>query len=161
MFLSLNSQLLRLMMAAALFFTISAPLAQAQTTAFRQAVAEAASRDEELATFYREREFQGIWSDQRDAGRRNALMAAFADAAQHGLPAPAFCCECEIMHMCMHMCMCMCMCVGMHMCMLCACAWACMCACCVHVRHDCGYFEKGQSFFLARAVALCGQDPGR
>ena len=90
MFLSLNSQLLRLMMAAALFFTISAPLAQAQTTAFRQAVAEAASRDEELATFYREREFQGIWSDQRDAGRRNALMAAFADAAQHGLPAARY-----------------------------------------------------------------------
>lgn len=90
MFVSLHSQLLRLMMVAALFFTISTPRVEAQTTAFRQAVAEAASRDEDLAAFYREREFQGIWSEQRDSGRRNALMAAFAEAGMHGLPAARY-----------------------------------------------------------------------
>ena len=66
--------------------------AQAQTTAFRQAVAEGAARDEALAEFYRGREFNGIWtgSTGRDRARRNALLAAFANAADHGLPAAQY-----------------------------------------------------------------------
>ena len=87
MFLVLQSRLLRLLMLAGLILSISAPVASAQGTAFRQAVADAASRDEELAAFYREREFQGIWSSSKHSARRNALMSAFADASQHGLPA--------------------------------------------------------------------------
>lgn len=63
--------------------------ADAQVTAFRQAVAEAAARDDDLAAFYRGREFQSIWSGNspEEQNRRNALLAAFADAQRHGLPA--------------------------------------------------------------------------
>ncbi len=63
--------------------------ASAQVTAFRQAVAEAAARDEDLATFYRAREFEGLWTGSGNAvrNRRNALMSAFDEASNHGLPA--------------------------------------------------------------------------
>ncbi|NBD28977.1 MAG: L,D-transpeptidase family protein [Alphaproteobacteria bacterium] len=66
---------------------LPAPVA-AQVTAFRQAVAENAARDEALAEFYRGRDFEGIWTGTtwRDRARRNALMGAFADAGDHGLP---------------------------------------------------------------------------
>ncbi len=66
--------------------------AQAQVTAFRQAVAESAARDEELATFYRSRDFQGIWTgdDSAASTRRNALLTALADAGAHGLPADRY-----------------------------------------------------------------------
>ena len=60
--------------------------AQAQVTAFKQAVAEAAARDEDLAAFYRERGFEGIWSGADAASRRNAFLAAMSDAPMHGLP---------------------------------------------------------------------------
>ena len=64
----------------------------AQTTAFRQAVAEGAARDDVLAEFYRGREFEGIWTGTtgRDRARRNALLAAFAGAGDHGLPAAEY-----------------------------------------------------------------------
>ena len=60
--------------------------AHAQVTEFRQAVAEAAARDDGLATFYRARNFEGIWSSNGDRARRNALMTAFSAAGDHGLP---------------------------------------------------------------------------
>lgn len=80
---------LRIVMSAifAVFFLVFAvPQAQAQYTEFRQAVAEAASGDSDLLTFYRERDFNGIWSTNGDRARRNALLAAFNGAADHGLP---------------------------------------------------------------------------
>ena len=60
----------------------------AQVTAFRQAVAETAARDDDLAAFYRARDFQGIWTGNtaEDQNRRNALLTAFAEATNHGLP---------------------------------------------------------------------------
>ena len=66
--------------------------AAAQVTAFRQAVAENVSDDEALAAFYRDRDFAGLWTGQDDAAqdRRNALLAAFADAWAHGLPAQRY-----------------------------------------------------------------------
>lgn len=66
--------------------------AEAQVTAFRQAVAETAARDDDLAAFYRERDFEGIWtgSSSTERNRRNALLAAFATAGDHGLPADRF-----------------------------------------------------------------------
>ncbi len=74
----------------ALAFALVLPAKEvtAQVTAFRQAVAESAARDEVLAEFYRARDFQGIWtgSTGRDRTRRNALMAAFSEAGDHGLP---------------------------------------------------------------------------
>ena len=81
-----TSRFLRVLLVASIFLTVSAATASAQVTTFRQAVAEAAARDDVLAAFYRERDFQGIWSGNRDRGRRNALMNAFADAGNHGLP---------------------------------------------------------------------------
>lgn len=73
-------------------FALPAQDAAAQTTAFRQAVAEGASQDEVLAEFYRGREFEGIWTGAtgRDRSRRNALLAAFANAGDHGLPAAQY-----------------------------------------------------------------------
>lgn len=54
-------------------------------TGFRQGVAEAAAGDEVLAAFYRDRGFEGIWAGSAEAGRRNALLAAMAEAPAHGL----------------------------------------------------------------------------
>jgi len=77
----------------ALILAIAVPeQATAQTTAFRQAVAEGAARDEALAEFYRAREFDGIWTgnSRAERTRRNALLAAFASAGDHGLPAAEY-----------------------------------------------------------------------
>jgi len=74
-------------LAAALLFTLTAaPSAQAQDTAFRQAVASAAASDSDLRRFYEERNYAGIWSTSDDRARRRALQAAFDAAGDHGLP---------------------------------------------------------------------------
>jgi len=69
-----------------------APAAQAQMTAFRQAVAETAARDDDLAAFYRARDFEGIWTGASEdvQARRNAFLGALASAAAHGLPAARY-----------------------------------------------------------------------
>lgn len=79
-------------MAFVLAVAFSSSPAQAQTTAFRQAVAEAAARDDALADFYRARAFEGIWTGitPLDRARRNALLTAFAAAGDHGLPAAEY-----------------------------------------------------------------------
>ncbi|MBB3994470.1 murein L,D-transpeptidase YcbB/YkuD [Sulfitobacter undariae] len=58
------------------------------TTAFKQAVAETGSRDEDIAQFYRAQNFEGIWtgSDEIHVARRAALMNALRNAGDHGLP---------------------------------------------------------------------------
>ncbi|SEP58425.1 L,D-transpeptidase family protein [Thalassovita taeanensis] len=63
--------------------------AQAQVTAFKQAVAEAASDDRDLAQYYREADYKGLWTGRgsKDASRRKALFAALADVDAHGLSA--------------------------------------------------------------------------
>jgi murein L,D-transpeptidase YcbB/YkuD len=74
---------------AASFFAFQAPVAaQAQVTAFKQAVAEGASDDRELARFYRENGFSAVWTGEGDAhlARRQALLATLANVASHGLP---------------------------------------------------------------------------
>ena len=77
-------------MLAVFVLLFAAPPAQAQSMEFRQAVAQAAADDQELVNFYRERNFDGIWSKSGDRNRRNALMAAFGSATDHGLPANRF-----------------------------------------------------------------------
>ncbi len=80
---------LALIWALVLMFVMpAAQPAEAQVTAFRQAVAETAARDDDLAAFYRAREFAGIWTgaDATSVARRNALLGAFIDAHAHGLP---------------------------------------------------------------------------
>ena len=66
--------------------------AQSEITAFAQAVAEAAARDDAIATFYRETGYKPIWTGKggRDRSRRKALLRALADAGDHGLPVATY-----------------------------------------------------------------------
>ncbi len=65
--------------------------AQAQVTAFKQAVAEAASDDRDLAAHYQANGYTGMWTDpERDRVRRKALFQALAEAPAHGLPASRY-----------------------------------------------------------------------
>ena len=61
---------------------------QAQVTAFKQAIAEAASVDDEVAAFYRQNDYQPIWTGagDQDRARRAALLAALGNMSIHGLP---------------------------------------------------------------------------
>lgn len=75
------------------FGTFAAPNdADAQVTAFKQAVAEAAARDKDIAAFYQANDYAGIWTGAfgRDASRRKALFQAIASADDHGLPAKRY-----------------------------------------------------------------------
>ena len=62
--------------------------ATAQVTAFKQAVAEGAAKDRDIAAFYRANGYQGIWTGAfgKDASRRKALFAMISKAPVHGLP---------------------------------------------------------------------------
>lgn len=57
------------------------------TTAFVNALAEAAATDEAIAGFYRDRGFAAFWTGPGDAERRTALLRVLAGAGAHGLPA--------------------------------------------------------------------------
>lgn len=63
--------------------------AVAGITAFKQAVAEAASEDRDIAAFYRENGFSAVWTGAGDEqrNRRSALLSAMEAASMHGLPA--------------------------------------------------------------------------
>ncbi len=60
----------------------------AAVTAFKQAVAEASSQDDEVAAFYRARNFAPLWTGEGPAflERRQALIDALRTAPLHGLP---------------------------------------------------------------------------
>ena len=58
----------------------------AETTGFRQAVAEAAARDPVLAEFYKARQYEALWTTAADTDRRAAFFTAIAGAPDHGLP---------------------------------------------------------------------------
>ncbi|QYX55320.1 L,D-transpeptidase family protein [Roseovarius sp. SCSIO 43702] len=66
----------------------TAPETRAGVTAFKQAVAESAARDDDLAAFYRANGYRGIWTanEGEDRARRRALLEAIEDAEHHGLP---------------------------------------------------------------------------
>jgi murein L,D-transpeptidase YcbB/YkuD len=70
---------------------VSTPAA-AQMTAIRQAIAEASSSDEDIAAFYRENEFNPIWTARggKDKRRREALFEALEDSGAHGLPTSSY-----------------------------------------------------------------------
>ena len=75
-----------LILSAAVFFA-PAPVV-AQVTAFKQAVAESASSDTDIAAFYQSNNYQPIWtgSGEADRSRRAELLRAIQGAAAHGLP---------------------------------------------------------------------------
>lgn len=88
----LGKQKFGLMLIAAfavfLSFGIGAKSADAQVTAFKQAVAEAASRDKDIAAYYKATDYKAIWTGAfgKDASRRKALFSALSKADVHGLP---------------------------------------------------------------------------
>lgn len=76
-----------------LFFVFAAAIVAAspalsQSTAFKQALAEAAAQDDDISTFYQENAFTTIWTgkERRDRDRRAALLEALKAADRHGLP---------------------------------------------------------------------------
>ncbi|WP_166415805.1 L,D-transpeptidase family protein [Cochlodiniinecator piscidefendens] len=60
----------------------------AQVTAFKQAVAEAISGDDALASFYRARDFEPIWTNGNGQSRQRlrAFLRALENSGDHGLP---------------------------------------------------------------------------
>ncbi|MDX1780026.1 MAG: L,D-transpeptidase family protein [Thalassovita sp.] len=80
---------------AAILFAAGALLAfapqpaQAEMTALRQAIAEFASDDRQLARFYRDTGFAAVWAGEgaEYQDRRRALISALQRAPSHGLPA--------------------------------------------------------------------------
>ena len=61
---------------------------RAESTAFKQAVAEASARDNDISAYYRDVGYKPLWTggDRQDRARRVALMHALAKAGTHGLP---------------------------------------------------------------------------
>ncbi len=60
--------------------------ASAQSTAFKQAVAQAAAKDKAIAAFYKARNYTPIWTGNKDRQRRQAFVSAASKANDHGLP---------------------------------------------------------------------------
>ncbi|MEO0633275.1 MAG: L,D-transpeptidase family protein [Pseudomonadota bacterium] len=84
-----RNPLLLLVLAIGLF--CAAPVF-AQVTAFKQAVAEAAARDGDVAAFYRANGYDSIWTGKsnKERQRRVALFKALDTAGHHGLPAARY-----------------------------------------------------------------------
>ncbi|MBI1172762.1 L,D-transpeptidase family protein [bacterium] len=59
-------------------------------TAFSQALAAAAGNDTATGDFYRNRDYQTVWTGPQDAPRREILLQAFDSAGDHGLPTPRY-----------------------------------------------------------------------
>ena len=72
---------------AVLLLVATSPLS-AQVTAYKQAVAEAASQDDDLAAFYRSNGYEPIWTGDSDEhrARRAELIKTLSGASAHGLP---------------------------------------------------------------------------
>lgn len=87
-----TARLATLVAAAVVAFGFSAPPAVAQVTAFKQAVAESASVNDEIAEFYRENNYAPLWTGEGDVfvARRAALIDALKNAGIHGLPASRY-----------------------------------------------------------------------
>jgi murein L,D-transpeptidase YcbB/YkuD len=66
--------------------------AQGNDMAFKQAVAEAAALDRDIAEFYRDGGYVPVWTgkSRTDRKRRSALIEALNGAALHGLPADRY-----------------------------------------------------------------------
>ncbi|MCC5987968.1 MAG: L,D-transpeptidase family protein [Pararhodobacter sp.] len=63
-----------------------APMQAQAFPAFRQALAEGVAADSALAAFYRETNFEAVWTGAEHATRRTALVSALSRAREHGLP---------------------------------------------------------------------------
>ena len=77
-----------LAMAVSAFALLAGNPALAQVTAFKQAVAEEAAGDRDIAAFYRSVKFESVWTgtSEADKARRSALFTAMTTVGMHGLP---------------------------------------------------------------------------
>lgn len=75
-----------LLAAALVFLLLSFQPAAAQAKAFKEALAKLVVKDRDIAAFYQARNFDPIWTGNRDQRRRNAFIDALGDAPDHGLP---------------------------------------------------------------------------
>ncbi|WP_371060129.1 murein L,D-transpeptidase [Rhodosalinus sp. 5P4] len=78
--------------ALAVLLAAALPAAAEPLTAYKQALAETASRDGDLAAVYRARDYAPIWTGREEihAARRAALLSALENAHLHALPAAAY-----------------------------------------------------------------------
>lgn len=78
--------------ACMVIFHLTAGQVTAQGMAFKQAVAEAASDDRDLAAYYRTNSYASLWTGttEQDMARRKALFAAIAGAGAHGFPSERY-----------------------------------------------------------------------
>ena len=95
MLLLTRSGFVRFLFAITMFaasFAADPESARAEVTAFKQAVAEAAALDRDIAEFYRETGYKPVWTGEswKDRQRRKALFAALDGASAHGLPAKRY-----------------------------------------------------------------------
>lgn len=72
----------------ALCLAVTGGAALAQVTAFKQAVAEAAADDSDIAAFYRSNGYAAIWTEDTETQRqrRSELLRTVSQAHIHGLP---------------------------------------------------------------------------
>ncbi len=75
-----------------LVLTSSPVFSQGSIPAFAQAVAEAASRDKDVAAFYKANGYKSLWTGRsnRERQRRSALLNVLAAADTHGLPSSTY-----------------------------------------------------------------------
>ncbi|MEM8693039.1 MAG: L,D-transpeptidase family protein [Pseudomonadota bacterium] len=73
-------------------FFLLQPAQALEVTAFKQAVAEAASSDEDIAAFYRSSGYDSLWTgaSTRERKRRAVFLKALSQADIHGLPASRY-----------------------------------------------------------------------
>ena len=71
-----------------LISVLSIQTAQAQSTGYRQGMAEAAAGDKAIVQFYSENGLKPIWTgkDRKSKERRRAFLAALGQASDHALP---------------------------------------------------------------------------
>ena len=67
---------------------VAPKFAEAQVTAFKQAVSEAAAHDKDISAFYKAYDYKSVWTGRssRERARRKALIKALVNASSHGLP---------------------------------------------------------------------------
>jgi len=73
---------------AAILLLVLASPSEAQVTVFKQAIAEEAARDADIAAFYRDAGYAPLWTGRGEVYRQrlSALARSVADAQAHGLP---------------------------------------------------------------------------
>lgn len=81
-----SSRLKLASVAVALTFQLVPGAVAQHFPAFQQAVAEGVAESDGLSAFYRQSEYEDVWTGADDAPRRTAFLTALTRAPEHGLP---------------------------------------------------------------------------